>query len=490
MPIDDYLNQTPPPPMGPADLGLPVLPPPPQVPQPPQRGGGIMQTIMQAVPGILGGAMGPGAGTGLLQGAVMGQQRNDQQARLDHQQAMQAYAYQQSAYNQQAQEYDAAFRQRQQILQQNVTALRSVVKEIPDKKAYDEYVSKYAQAVQQAYGFRMPPDWWINAAPFAAPDAPKAALEIYERWLKDPINKKRLDDDPQGALNDKLPVPGWLGKGEPTPHRTVAQIRAMAGIAGDGPDGPIVAPKGRSLTEFSGEMKNYLAGFIAEDKAHGIEQTDARFAENVKRAQEQVAKAAPKGPEHPAGTLPPRTQTRVDAKTRGFDSLPIVKTTQKMAEAVSFAQGLDPHTQNPADDQALIYAFAKAMDPDSVVREGEYATVQKYAQSWAQTIGFNASRVFSNTAFLTPQARANMKKTILAKYAAGKSQYDNVRKEYARQIDKITGEPGSGESWLTDYAAAFPEQAPTKGGGPTVGERRKFGEQLGEWDGQGWKLVP
>ena len=33
------------------------------------------------------------------------------------------------------------------------------------------------------------------------------------------------------------------------------------------------------------------------------------------------------------------------------------------------------------DDQALIYTFAKVMDPNSVVRESEYQTVQDYSQS-------------------------------------------------------------------------------------------------------------
>lgn len=36
------------------------------------------------------------------------------------------------------------------------------------------------------------------------------------------------------------------------------------------------------------------------------------------------------------------------------------------------------------DDQALIYTFAKVMDPNSVVRESEYDTVQRFSQSLAQ----------------------------------------------------------------------------------------------------------
>jgi len=153
--------------------------------------------------------------------------------------------------------------------------------------------------------------------------------------------------------------------------------------------------------------------------------------------------------------LPPSVLTRVQSRISNFDNLPAVKNTQTMAEAANFAQGLNPNTKNPADDQALIYAFAKAMDPNSVVREGEYATVQKYAQSWAQSMGFDAARMFSNTPFLTATARQNMKTTILQKFKAAQGQYDTIRKSYASQINKITG-GADGDSWLTDYAQAFP----------------------------------
>ena len=99
------------------------------------------------------------------------------------------------------------------------------------------------------------------------------------------------------------------------------------------------------------------------------------------------------------------------------------------------------------------------MDPDSFVREGEYATVQKYAQSWAQSFGFNAQRIFSNTAFLTPEARENMKTTIRAKYASALPQYRNVRKNYVQQVDSMLGKPGAGDEWVLDYEAAFPQSS-------------------------------
>jgi hypothetical protein len=152
----------------------------------------------------------------------------------------------------------------------------------------------------------------------------------------------------------------------------------------------------------------------------------------------------------------PALSPQAAAVARGFDSLPAVRSVQKMAEAVQFAGSMDPNTKNPADDQALIYAFAKAMDPDSVVREGEYATVQKYAQSWAQTFGFNTARMFSNTAFLTPEARANMKKTIAAKFSTAAGQYNNLRRSYGERINRMTGRT-DGADYLTDYdGGTFP----------------------------------
>lgn len=199
--------------------------------------------------------------------------------------------------------------------------------------------------------------------------------------------------------------------------------------------------------------------------------------------------------------LPPKIQTQVGVQQRAFDSLPAVKNTQTISEAAAFVEGLDPKTTNPADDQALIYAFAKAMDPNSVVREGEYATVQKYAQSWAQTFGFNAARVFSNTSFLTPEARANMKATIMSRFGASKKQYDVIRQSYGSKIDRLTGQ-GDGVDYLTDYGAAFPQDPtapkPTAGagnGGPKKIRARDPKGVLHEADPgtalpAGWKLEP
>jgi hypothetical protein len=143
---------------------------------------------------------------------------------------------------------------------------------------------------------------------------------------------------------------------------------------------------------------------------------------------------------------------RVDKIANNFDNEAVVKNFSVIQEGVQFADSLDPRSSSPADDQALVYSFAKVMDPNSVVREGEYATIQKYSQSWVDSFGFNAARILNNKEFLTPESRENLKRTMQQRYDASLNQYENVYKEYGRRINAITGQEG-GESMVTDYRA-------------------------------------
>lgn len=149
--------------------------------------------------------------------------------------------------------------------------------------------------------------------------------------------------------------------------------------------------------------------------------------------------------------LNPQQSTALNQIAGAFDNEQTVKTFNKIQEANTFVKSLDPNSQNPADDQALIYQFAKAMDPDSAVREGEYATVQKYAQSWADTFGFNVQRVAAGTEFLTPSSRENIKATIEKNFQARKKAYDNVYNEYGRRINERLN-INDGSKYLTQYS--------------------------------------
>ena len=92
---------------------------------------------------------------------------------------------------------------------------------------------------------------------------------------------------------------------------------------------------------------------------------------------------------------------------------PLLKAETKLStkEAYNFATKV-AIWDNATDNQALIYAFAKAMDPDSVVREWEYATVQKYAQTWWDKLWMNINRILNWEEFISPEAKKNMVNTI------------------------------------------------------------------------------
>lgn len=445
------------PPMNAEQLG--VQPPPVAAP-PPQVGPAPNMTKPFSL-ALLAGALAGGRDVGgpLISGVLGAHQQKVQQHQRDTALAQQEQLKQQQIQAQQQQQYQAQAQRREQEFGAIINGPHGFYEAVSGAKTpadYDAQVQQYASLLQTR-GFRVDANQLRAMAPFTVPSDEKKANELVDKLLKNPLNEQLLKTNPEKFLAGQVQ---FQSGGDKTPRQyPISQLFALAGrsVVMDDQGKPIIPDQadGKIGTAFQEALGAARMAFKAQYNREP----------NPKEQQQLVERAIETTKEKPVsevgGTLPPRLQTRVDSIAKGFDSQAIVKTTQKMAEAVSFASSLDPNTTNPADDQALIYAFAKAMDPDSVVREGEYATVQKYAQSWAQTFGFNAARVFSNTAFLTPQARANMKQTIQKKYQAGKAQYDNVRKSYVNKINKTTGH-ADGEDYLIDYAGGFPDGGPAQ----------------------------
>ena len=149
------------------------------------------------------------------------------------------------------------------------------------------------------------------------------------------------------------------------------------------------------------------------------------------------------------GITPSQINTTVNSIAGAFDNEAIVKSYNVMNEGYQTVSTIGVNTKSPADDIAFIYAFAKIMDPNSVVREGEYNTIQKYAQTWAANFGFKAQRIFSNTNFLTSDAKQKMLNALKPKVDTITSQYNNLYKEYQRQVnDAYAGKPRQ----ITNYA--------------------------------------
>jgi hypothetical protein len=136
-----------------------------------------------------------------------------------------------------------------------------------------------------------------------------------------------------------------------------------------------------------------------------------------------------------------RTANAVIAQSEKFNSSDIVKRLNASQQAYNAVQNIDPATQNPADHQALIYDFAKALDPESVVREGEYETIKKYSQNIINKYKGEVENAINGTGFLSQEAIANIKSTIDTRYQSQLKQYRNKADETARVIDTIAGKP-------------------------------------------------
>lgn len=156
------------------------------------------------------------------------------------------------------------------------------------------------------------------------------------------------------------------------------------------------------------------------------------------------------------GLTPAQINATVNQIAGSFDNEQIVKNYNTAQEGYQTIKSIGANTKSPADDIAFIYAFAKIMDPNSVVREGEYNTIQKYAQTWADNFGFTAKRIFSNTNFLSADAKQKMLNALSPKINTISKQYENLASEYQRQINAAySGQPRQ----ITNYSQAFEQPA-------------------------------
>lgn len=137
--------------------------------------------------------------------------------------------------------------------------------------------------------------------------------------------------------------------------------------------------------------------------------------------------------------LPTSIQNRVISQANNFGSSDIVKRYNAVADGINLINGIPTNTTNPADHQTIVYAFAKSLDPDSVVREGEYATIKKYAQSLLDKFGKEISNAISGTGFLSQNAISNIKSTMNNNFNSRKPAYESLYEQQKNIINSIAG---------------------------------------------------
>lgn len=243
-----------------------------------------------------------------------------------------------------------------------------------------------------------------------------------------------------------------------------------------------------------------------------VENGAKTFAELPTAKQAQARKQWMQADDRPitvnTGAAEARTNARIDRIVGSFNSHPIVKEYNEVQSQQGIIKNIVSSQWSGPGDMAAVFAFMKALDPNSVVRETEYANAAKSGnifQGWAAR--FNGA-INPNGGFLSERVRQDFLRTINARMEVKGRQYQNLRKQLVARVDRIkAGAPETGDEALVDYSggAAPDEPAPTSTprradrsrnrvlpppqSGPRIGERRSFNGQVGEWDGTGWKPV-
>jgi len=189
---------------------------------------------------------------------------------------------------------------------------------------------------------------------------------------------------------------------------------------------------------------NIMAAYSQAKKAAEIEGFNRdlatkKFDEDVRQFGITSALVKQKANQESNGLTPAQINSTVNSIAGALDNEPLIKeynTIRRNLEAYNNLGNSAP------DDIQRIYIFAKVADPNSAVKEGEYASIEEYSQALLQRVGLKVKRVVSATGILTPEARTAIGNTLTTSLNASKKSAENVAKEYQRQIDDAySGKP-------------------------------------------------
>lgn len=175
-------------------------------------------------------------------------------------------------------------------------------------------------------------------------------------------------------------------------------------------------------------------------QAAGKYGTDMLAQENKRLQNEKLRNDINNAKQNSQGALsklPTSIQGKVINIATSFGDKPNVRKYIEAVDSVNIVNGIDPKSKNPADHQQIVYAFAKALDPDSAVKEGEYDTIRKYAQSTISRYGKEITNAINGTGFLSENAIKDIQTTMKNTLESRKSVYNNSLKETKRVINNL-----------------------------------------------------
>jgi hypothetical protein len=149
-------------------------------------------------------------------------------------------------------------------------------------------------------------------------------------------------------------------------------------------------------------------------------------------------------------------------------------------------------SETGAGDMSLIFGYMKLLDPNSTVREGEYATAAN-AGSVPQSLLASYNKVVSGEK-LAPEVRKQFRDEAAKVFGAQKAQFDQLAAPYV-EIARKRGLPPEDVIFGYQEPASSPPASPAASASPAPSApaakrpRRTAGGEVREWDGTAWVPV-
>lgn len=155
--------------------------------------------------------------------------------------------------------------------------------------------------------------------------------------------------------------------------------------------------------------------------------------------------------------LSPQQLAQVNSLAKKLDDHPTVKDYNAQVNKLDSVSRILEGVSGPRD-LAVVFEFMKGLDPSSVVRESEYDTAAKSGNLFAGWAAKFNGYLKPEGGFLPPNVKSEFQKILQQKLAASQRQVKAIHGDFARRIDKITGQQGTGSDYLTDYSTLYGDQ--------------------------------
>ena len=153
-------------------------------------------------------------------------------------------------------------------------------------------------------------------------------------------------------------------------------------------------------------------------------------------------------------------QKRVDSYSDDYSKNVNVQSAFKFAPLLRQYDKIKVSDLSSSQRQGIISDYAKALDPDSVVREGEYATVAKYSSSFGEKTLSEINQFLSGNWTLSDAAAQKVIDAIKSRGKNYMEQEKNVRNQYIEKINRATGyKDGEDQIIYPDYATEESQKA-------------------------------